>query len=101
MPIRPASGRSVCPAWNSPACRWAGVYNIEMDPHEDHNVAALFGWVADPALAGVAAYERSVKEQLFGRYHLCLVGANVRQGKGSGWSGLRFDIVRNLGSPAQ
>ena len=23
------------------------VYNIQMDPHQDHNVAALFGWVGD------------------------------------------------------
>ena len=33
-----------------------------MDPHEDLNVAGLFGWVADPALEAVRAYERSVKE---------------------------------------
>ena len=38
------------------------VYNIELDPHEDLNVAALFGWVGDPALEAVRAYERSVKE---------------------------------------
>jgi arylsulfatase A-like enzyme len=38
------------------------IYNIEMDPHEDLNVAGLFGWVADPALKGVSEYERSVKD---------------------------------------
>jgi arylsulfatase len=38
------------------------LYNIEMDPHEDLNVAGLFGWVGDPALEVVRAYERSVKE---------------------------------------
>jgi hypothetical protein len=38
------------------------VYNIEMDPHEDLNVAALFGWVADPALEAVRRYEESVKK---------------------------------------
>jgi hypothetical protein len=38
------------------------VYNVEMDPHEDLNVAGLFAWVTDPALDGVLAYERSLKE---------------------------------------
>ena len=38
------------------------VYNIQMDPHEDHNVAAMFGWVADPALEEVRKYEESVKK---------------------------------------
>jgi arylsulfatase A-like enzyme len=38
------------------------IYNIEMDAHEDLNVAGLFGWVGDPALEGVRAYEISVKE---------------------------------------
>jgi arylsulfatase len=33
-----------------------------MDPHEDHNVAAMFGWVADPALEEVRKYEESVKK---------------------------------------
>ena len=30
------------------------VYNVEMDPHEDLNVAGLFAWVMDPALEGRA-----------------------------------------------
>src|SRR5208282_2175155 len=38
------------------------VYNIEMDPHEDLNVAGLFGWVGDPALEVVRRYEESVKK---------------------------------------
>jgi arylsulfatase len=38
------------------------IYNIQMDPHEDHNVAAMFGWVADPALEEVRKYEESVKK---------------------------------------
>ena len=38
------------------------VYNVEMDPHEDLNVAGLFAWVMHAALEGVLAYERSLKE---------------------------------------
>ena len=38
------------------------VYNIQMDPHEDHNVASLFGWVGDPALEAVRKYEELVKK---------------------------------------
>jgi len=38
------------------------VYNIEMDPHEDLNVAGLFSWVGDPALMAVRRYEESVKK---------------------------------------
>jgi len=47
---------------SAPMAGYPKVYNIEMDPHEDLNVMALFGWVTDPALEGVEAYERSVKE---------------------------------------
>jgi arylsulfatase len=53
------------PGLESASASMAGypkIYNIEMDPHEDLNVAGLFGWVSDPALEGVVAYERSVKE---------------------------------------
>ena len=54
------------PGTGSPPTRamagYPKVYNIEMDPHEDLNVAGLFGWVDDPALEVVIAYERSVKE---------------------------------------
>src|SRR5271166_2809000 len=38
------------------------VFNIQMDPHEDHNVVAMFGWVADPALEAVRKYEESVRK---------------------------------------
>jgi arylsulfatase A-like enzyme len=38
------------------------IYNVEMDPHEDLDVAGLFGWVGDPMLKAVEDYERSVKE---------------------------------------
>ena len=33
-----------------------------MDPHEDLNVAALYGWVGDPALKAVRQYEESIKK---------------------------------------
>jgi arylsulfatase A-like enzyme len=36
-------------------------YNIEMDPHEDLNVVALFGWLPDPVLEAVRKYEASIK----------------------------------------
>ncbi len=39
------------------------IFNIEMDPGEQLNVAFLFPWVLDPALKAVLAYERSVKER--------------------------------------
>jgi arylsulfatase len=37
------------------------VFNIEMDPGEQLNVAFLFPWVLNPALAAVMDYERSLK----------------------------------------
>jgi hypothetical protein len=37
------------------------IFNIEMDPGEQLNVAFLFPWVPDPALRAVLEYERSVK----------------------------------------
>ena len=53
------------PGLESSSASMAGypkVYNIEMDPHEDLNVAGLFGWVGDPALEAVRRYEASVRE---------------------------------------
>lgn len=47
---------------NSSMAGYPRVYNVELDPHEDLNVAGLFGWVGDPALKAVAAYERSIAE---------------------------------------
>lgn len=38
------------------------IYNIEMDPHEDHSVATQFEWVGLPALEAVRRYEESVKK---------------------------------------
>ena len=32
------------------------IYNIEMDPHEDLQVGALFGWTAGPMLEVVEKY---------------------------------------------
>ncbi len=37
------------------------IFNIEMDPGEQLNVAFLFPWVLQPALEAVLEYERSVK----------------------------------------
>ena len=45
----------------APMAGYPKVYNIEMDPHEDLNVAGLFAWVGDPALEVVRRYEKSVK----------------------------------------
>ena len=47
---------------NAEMAGYPKVYNIEMDPHEDLDVAGLFGWVADPALEAVRKYEESVKK---------------------------------------
>jgi arylsulfatase A-like enzyme len=38
------------------------VYNIEMDPHEDLNVAGNFLWAAEPAFKVIQEYEASVKK---------------------------------------
>jgi arylsulfatase A-like enzyme len=47
---------------NAQLAGYPKVYNIEMDPHEDLNVAALFGWVLDPGLEAVLGYQRSLTE---------------------------------------
>jgi arylsulfatase A-like enzyme len=47
---------------NAAMAGYPKIYNIEMDPHEDLNVAGLFGWVGDPALKVIGEYERSVRE---------------------------------------
>jgi arylsulfatase A-like enzyme len=47
---------------DSPMGGYPKVYNIEMDPHEDLNVADLFPMTMVPALEVVRAYERSVTE---------------------------------------
>jgi arylsulfatase A-like enzyme len=37
------------------------LYNIQMDPHEDHNIASMFGWVFGPVYEEIRKYEESVK----------------------------------------
>jgi arylsulfatase len=53
------------PGMFSSSARLAGyplVYNIEMDPHEDLVVGALFGWTGGPALEAVLKYYESLKK---------------------------------------
>ncbi len=38
------------------------IYNIEMDPHEDLQVGALFGWTAGPPLEVVEKYKETLKK---------------------------------------
>jgi arylsulfatase len=38
------------------------VFNIEMDPHEDHQVAALFGWSLSGPLEAVGKYKETLKK---------------------------------------
>jgi len=47
---------------SAPMAGYPKVYNIEMDPHEDLQVGALFGWVGGPALEVVEKYLESVKK---------------------------------------
>jgi len=49
-------------ATSAPMNGYPRVYNIEMDPREELNVAALFGWIGSAVFEGISAYERSVKE---------------------------------------
>ena len=47
---------------SAPMAGYPKVFNIEMDPHEDLNVAGLFGWSAAPSLKVVEQYKESVKK---------------------------------------
>ena len=47
---------------NAPMAGYPKVYNIEMDPHEDLIVAAMFGWVSGPALKTVEEYLATLKK---------------------------------------
>ena len=38
------------------------VYNIQMDPHEDLQVGALFGWTIGSRLELVEKYEETLKK---------------------------------------
>jgi arylsulfatase A-like enzyme len=47
---------------SAPMAGYPKIYNIEMDPHEDLQVGALFGWTAAPMLEVVEKYLESVKK---------------------------------------
>ena len=47
---------------SAPLAGYPKIYNIEMDPHEDLQVAALFGWTVGPMLDVVAKYEETLKK---------------------------------------
>ncbi len=47
---------------NAPMAGYPRLYNIEMDPHEDHVVSLYFPWALGPALAEVRKYIESVKK---------------------------------------
>jgi arylsulfatase A-like enzyme len=47
---------------NAPMAGYPKVYNIEMDPHEDLQVGAMFLWVAGPALEVVEKYKETLKK---------------------------------------
>jgi arylsulfatase len=59
------NGAQRLPGIESASVTMAGypkVYNIEMDPHEDLNVAVLFGWIVSPMLEEVEKYLKTVKQ---------------------------------------
>ena len=47
---------------SAPMAGYPKIYNIEMDPHEDLVVAALFGWTAGPMLGVVEKYKETLKK---------------------------------------
>jgi arylsulfatase A-like enzyme len=47
---------------SAPMAGYPKVYNIEMDPHEDLIVGAMFGWVSGPALKVVDEYLATLKK---------------------------------------
>jgi arylsulfatase len=47
---------------SAPMAGYPKIYNIEMDPHEDLQVGALFGWVAGPPLEVVEKYKETLKK---------------------------------------
>jgi hypothetical protein len=47
---------------NAPMAGYLRLYNIEMDPHEDHVVALYFPWAVEPPLAEVRKYMESVNK---------------------------------------
>jgi arylsulfatase len=47
---------------NSPMAGYPKLYNVETDPHEDLDVAATFGWVAEPMFVEVERYLETLKK---------------------------------------
>jgi arylsulfatase len=47
---------------SAPMAGYPKIYNIEMDPHEDLQVATLFGWTAGPMLEVVEKYMETLKQ---------------------------------------
>ncbi len=47
---------------SAPMAGYPKLFNIEMDPHEDLNVAALFGWAGEGPFKAVEAYYSTLKQ---------------------------------------
>ena len=47
---------------SAPMAGYPKIYNIEMDPHEELQVGALFGWSAGPMLEVVGKYKETLKK---------------------------------------
>jgi hypothetical protein len=47
---------------SAPMAGYPKLYNIQMDPHEDLQVGALFGWTFGPMFEEVEKYLESVKK---------------------------------------
>jgi len=55
--LQPGTGSSAAPMNGYPM-----VFNIESDPREEHNIAALYEWELGPALKVVGEYKASLKK---------------------------------------
>jgi len=44
----------------APMNRYPKVFNIESDPHEDHNIGEMYEWVIGPVLKAVEEYKGSL-----------------------------------------
>ena len=47
---------------SAPMAGYPKIYNIEMDPHEDLQVGALFGWTVGHPLEVVEKYKETLKK---------------------------------------
>jgi arylsulfatase len=47
---------------SAPMAGYPKVYNVQMDPHEDLQLGALFGWTFGPMFEVVEKYLESLKE---------------------------------------